>query len=617
MHIVSVSPLVALPRKYASALSYFAKEYIAPGTLVSVPFQKRTIPALTLSSLPLAEKKIAIRKGAFTLKRIHKIFSANNTIHPSLASIARDLANYYQEPAGQIAKLFFPTAFLATPPTTRELEVPAQILQYPHPTIILGSFPERIAYYTTAAREAYAKKQSMVIFAPTLVVIEYIAASLAHLPLNPIILHGSLTPKQTRLACDRIISKKSPSFIIASPLALGLLSGSENIIIIEDSNSPHYTRKEYPRVNTARALILFAQQTHAKCIEGKMLPSMRELTDERQLHYLSSRIKSYAPGAIIDMRQQKNPILSTEIQSLITNHSERTLLFTSRKGLYTFVICNDCSALLTCPDCQIPLVMHDTGKRLYRCHRCEHEFSSDLSCPNCKGWNLRGYGIGTQRILEEIKTLGTGKPAWIYDDAMAPNKTMREKIISQFLASSNGILIGTDAILEEPRITARHAAIINLDNLFSIPDFRINERIVAILLKLSGKVSESFIWIQTRFPQHQLFAHFIRQDLKGFLHHEYQERVSAGLPPSVLFIMASLCDPQPARREKKINELKELISPLAEYVSSYQAFNDATRHHLLISINEQLWIQNAKDLKEILAAHADQWDIVVDPENIL
>ncbi|MSR76522.1 MAG: hypothetical protein EXS68_02925 [Candidatus Ryanbacteria bacterium] len=617
MHIVSVSPLVPLPRKYAGALSYFAKDAAPAGTLVSVPFQKRIIPALVLSSEPLAEKKLAIRKGAFALKRVHKTFASNNTLHPSLVSIARDLANYYQEPVGQIVKLFFPTPFLITPPATRELEIPPQVLQHPYPTIILGSFPERIEYYSTTIREAYAKKQSIVIFAPTLAVLEYIAASLAHLPLNPTVLHGSLTPKQMRLACERIITKKSPSLVIASPLALGLLSGIEHIIIVEDADSPHYIRKERPRISTARALSLFAQHIRARCIEGKTLPSVRDLKDERPLHYLSSRIKPHAPGSIIDMRQQKNPIISNELLTLLTTQTERTLLFTTRKGFYTFIICSDCSTLLTCPGCQVPLVMHDSGKRIYHCHRCDRQLPPEIPCSNCKGWNLRGYGIGTQRVAEELKTLGVQRPLWIYDDSVAPNKTSREKIIAQFLASSDGILIGTDALLEEPRLVAKHGAVANLDNLFSIPDFRINERVLAILLKFSSKISESFIWVQTRFPQHQLFGHFVRQDIKGFLQTECADRIRASLPPAVLFIKATLHDIQKDRRTAKIKELESLISEHAEYVSSYSAFNDTSRHHLLISINEKNWVDNAEDLKGILATHADGWDIVVDPENIL
>ncbi len=527
------------------------------------------------------------------------------------------MANYYQEPAGQIIKIFFPTSFLASPPATRELEIPPQELQRPRPDIVLGSFAERIEHYSIIVREAYAKKQSIVIFAPTLAVLEYIASSLAHLPLNPIILHGSLTPKQTRIACGRIISKTSPSLVISSTLALGLLSGYESIVIIEDSDSNHYIRQEHPRINTAKATILFAQHIRAKCIEGKTLPSIRDLNEERQLHYLSSRVKQRAPGAIIDMRQQKNPIISDDLLALLKEHTERALLFTTRKGFYTFIICSDCGKLLGCPACNMPLVMRDSGKRMYNCRKCERELPPEIPCSTCNGWNLRGYGIGTQRVLQELKTLGVTRPLWIYDDTVAPNKTIKEKIIAQFLTSPNGILIGTDAMLEEPRLTACHGAIVNLDNLFSIPDFRINERVLSIILKLHGKVSDAFIFIQTRFSQHQLFDHFIRQDIKGFLRVECAERKQADLPPSILFIKATIRDTQQDRRAAKVKGLTDLVTGLAEYVSNYPAFNDDTRHHILISINEQNWIKNAENLKEILSAHKDQWDIVVEPENIL
>jgi primosomal protein N' len=56
-----------------------------------------------------------------------------------------------------------------------------------------------------------------------------------------------------------------------------------------------------------------------------------------------------------------------------------------------------------------------------------------------------------------------------------------ETIINNFNNSQNGILIGTSSILRPQIQNVENTAILNIDNLFGIPDFKTEEKILTLI----------------------------------------------------------------------------------------------------------------------------------------
>ena len=56
---------------------------------------------------------------------------------------------------------------------------------------------------------------------------------------------------------------------------------------------------------------------------------------------------------------------------------------------------------LHCENCDISLTYHK--KKYGRCHYCGYEKEIPKECPECKSKYIKPFGIGTQRIEEEIK----------------------------------------------------------------------------------------------------------------------------------------------------------------------------------------------------------------------
>lgn len=616
MKIVHVFPVISLPQKLSRSFTYFTKDYVEEGSFVQVPFNKKIVPGVISKIESIASLKTSIKKSSTSFKKIRSVLSVDSLVHPFLLPIAKKLSEQFLEPTGSILKVFIPSILFKHPPReTRQL--PAQDpFSEKQSEVIIGSLEERIQHYKTIARSMFARGKSLAIVTPTSLLAEHLYRELSDLPKNIFLIHGNLSQKKIQETIHELFTVTEPVLLVGTSLILGCLHGNEAVIIIEDSDSHHYIRQEHPKIKTNLAFKIFADEIQAKCIEGKYLPSMGDLKNDIKPHYLSSRLKHTVQHVLVDSSQESWTPVTQPVLDLVKT-SSRVLLFINRKGFYSFVVCSDCEKTIMCSQCRSPLTLHANNSRMYICHRCQKEYPASMTCPNCAGWNLRGYGMGTQRVLEKIKREFPGRSAWVFDEDSLKNDSERENVKKLFLESSDGILIGTEMILEEPSLTGDLVVALHLDNMFSIPDFRIHERIAHILLKLEEKSPTKMLTIQTRFPRHPLFQAFIRQDLKGFFLDELSERKAGALPPYVMHIKITLEDTKPTVLAKKVVDTLNLLSPLQLDYSSYPSFTKKSQHHILLTLDASTWVQNSQNLREILGSFAYDWEVVVNPASVL
>jgi len=618
MKLISVHPLILLPQKLQGPFTYFSRENIPDHSLVEVSFNKKNTLAIVETMWPLASNKSEIKKYTYSLKRIHKIISSNLPFHPSLFSIATKISKYSLEPAGSILKSFIASVLLKEP--TKYLFGP---LPHPHfhqrqHETILGTLEERVAQYKTIVREAFAKKRSVVIFVPTIQLAEYVHQRFSVFSKSEILVHGSTSKKNLFAGINLIRNSNTARLIIGTPIALGHLRGDEGIIIIEDADNRHYIRHERPRIYTTAAIRMFAQEIQAKLISGKYIPSLEDLKNNIHLNYLSPRHKKGIENRIIDLSQKDFTPLSEPLETLLESEPPRRfIIFLSRKGLYSFVICRDCGWLVACPTCKKPLVLHAASKRYYACHNCNKSSTVDVACQNCSGWNLQGYGFGTERIYTEIKKTMPSRPIWLYDDESAATRTKQQMIKKEFLSSRDGILIGSELIIEDPELTADQVLIAHIDNLFSIPDYRMNERILTLLAKLEERSKESPLLIQTKFPKHPLFKYFLEDHSKRFLEQELEERKTEELPPYTALIVISFTAKNKKEADKQTLYIRKSLESLVLSVDTLPTLTQGIKTSIILTIEKNVWLRESDELKKIFFKNMDRWDIAVDPDTIV
>lgn len=624
MYLISVYPIAQLPPQLRGPFSYFTKIFIQPGAIVEVTLHKKKVPALVVFSEKITLNKTAIKKNNYTLKKINRVISPKTSFHPLLLEIAKESGSYYLESFGSILKLFLPSMLLSQPASIPYRTPDPNILYEPEPTVVIGSEQERFLYYEKIIREAFSRNKSSALFVPTVQLAEYLFRSFKNLPKEVILLHGNLSKQQMKRVLLRVQKRISPSLIIGTPLALGILNGDESVIIIEDAESRHYVKQDRPKIPTTTVIRSFAKRILAQTIEGETFPSLENISRNVPVQYLMSRVNRVSHPLLIDMgvmNQEKFSLLTDAFKERLRTIEGKVILFTTRKGFYSFVICTDCGYLIACPSCGKPLTLHVDAQRRYTCRSCRKDYPAHIQCPNCSGWNLKGYGIGTERIEHEMKYAFPKRPLWILDEEHAKTKKDRDSIVRAFLASDNGVLVGTEMILEEPELRAEVVVIISLDNLFSIPDFHMNERILSLLFKLEEKSINHPIIIQTRFLKHPIFRHFINQDIKRLLEIELAERKQENLPPYATLIRIAIREKTQKQLSGHLSYMKKVLAPFIADIESSPSFEQKEgpflAHYTLLTVPKQQWQENREDLKHTLIAHASEWDIAVDPPSIL
>ena len=167
--------------------------------------------------------------------------------------------------------------------------------------------------------------------------------------------------------------------------------------------------------------------------------------------------------------------------------------------------CRDCGSVLKCPNCDISLTYHKTSNS-NRCHYCNYSVKNIRVCPSCGSDNIKDYGLGTEKLEEELNRMFNANIVRMDMDTTS-RKGMHEKIINDFGEHKYDILVGTQMIakvLDFPMVTL--VGVINADSSLNLPDFRSSEVTFQLLSQVSGRAGRSDlageVVIQTYNPDH-------------------------------------------------------------------------------------------------------------------
>ncbi|MBR3148560.1 MAG: primosomal protein N', partial [Eubacterium sp.] len=154
------------------------------------------------------------------------------------------------------------------------------------------------------------------------------------------------------------------------------------LIIMDEEQEHTYKSERTPRYDTKDVARFRAGYNKALFLMTSATPSVESYSNAKKGKYelceLSERYgDAVLPEVItVDMKREmklgsKSPISST-LKDLITQNLEdkkQTILLINRRGYNTFIACNECGHVVTCPNCSISLTYHSFNNRLV-CHYC-------------------------------------------------------------------------------------------------------------------------------------------------------------------------------------------------------------------------------------------------------
>lgn len=352
----------------------------------------------------------------------------------------------------------------------------------------------------------------------------------------------------------RKILRKEVSIVIGARSAIFAPLTNIGLIIIDEEHSSTYKQDHNPRYNAIDVAILRSKYHNAKVLLGSATPSIESYARANKGYYELVKLNKRANNAslpfvtIIDMQKEirkGNLVFSEELLLNIEdklNKHEQVMLLINRRGYSSYLMCSACGEVFKCPNCDITLTYHKTSG-MNRCHYCGYAENKKDICPNCSNNDIKSYGLGTERVEEEIKNLFPKANTIRMDIDTTSRKGSHERIINAFKNHEYDILIGTQMIakgLDFPLVTL--VGVINADTILNLPDFRSNEKTYQLISQVAGRAGRDIlpgkVIIQTFNPDNYSIIDAKNHDYEKFYEEEIKIRKKLSYPP--YFFLANL-----------------------------------------------------------------------------
>lgn len=656
MQIVDVIPLSrGVPKE---TLSYFTSAAARIGDAVRVPIRKKITLGIVVGLRNVGEAKLDIRTAPFELRKLETLH-AEPFVSAAFIKSAEKAARYFAGTTGSVISSLVPKAIQdSADKLGKAVEVSeavsATVIQTalaeqvegtrtkPDVYITQSVDEERLAYYRSVIREQFVRKKSVFFCVPTLVDANRVYTTLSKgIESFTFVIHSGLSPKKLVETWKKAMAENHSVLIIGTGAVLSLLRHDIGTIIIEKESSGAYKTIGRPHVDVRTFAEYLASEIGAGLVFGDIVLRTETLYryDQHEIGYRtppSWRPSSSAVSELIHMngkheeavgiaRRTSAPTASSftpigsELAELIRHtkeHNERMFLYVSRRGLAPLTLCRDCGTTVMCSRCSSAVVLHKMGgKNVYICHTCGLKREADLTCAHCGSWRLTTLGIASEMIEELLAKEFPDLHVFRLDKDSASTATRGAKIISSFYNSPGSVLIGTDLALNYLDKPIENAGIVSLDSLFSIPDFRINEKIVATISRIRGLTTQRVI-LQTRTIGEKILEWALAGNIIEYWKREIAERKELDYPPFKLFIKIT-CEGDRERVKGEMDNIKEILKPFE--LTVFPAFVETVRGkfalHGLLKLVPKEWPN--EELLEKLHSLPPSISVTVDPENIL
>ncbi len=372
---------------------------------------------------------------------------------------------------------------------------------------------------------------------------------------NIAVLHSGLSEGE-RYDEYRRIKEENVDVVIGTRSAIFAPLKNIGIIVIDEEQSTSYKQDCNPRYH-ARDVAIWRGKWH-KCpiVLGSATPSLESFARAGNGVYRLVTMLKRAGSAklpvvtVVDMKKEAkrgNFILSEKlVQNMkdVIARGKQVMLLLNRRGYSSAFICRDCSHTEKCPNCDITLTYHKSSNR-FSCHYCGFSKVREGICSKCGSDNVMDYGIGTERLVEEVERLIEGARVVRMDLDTTGRKGSHQRIIRQFDSGVYNVLVGTQMIakgLDFPNVVL--VGVISADSSLNVPDFRSSERTFELLTQVSGRsgrgVEDGEVIVQSFDTGHYSLEYARRQDYVGFYREEMKMRKVLKYSPYYYIVVVSV-----------------------------------------------------------------------------
>ncbi|GAC1544171.1 MAG: primosomal protein N' [Herpetosiphon sp.] len=379
------------------------------------------------------------------------------------------------------------------------------------------------------------------------------------------VLHSALSIGE-RYDTWRRLQRGAAGIVVGSRSAVFAPLPELGLVIVDEEHDSSYKHEAGVRYHAREVAMRLGALTGSPVVLGSATPAVESYhaAHEGRYQLLSltervtlgkdgrgSKVVALPPVTLVDLRVELHQgnysmfsrSLQLALQQTLERH-EQSLLFLNRRGFAACVLCRDCGFAVTCTHCSTPLVVHlregfagplPEGT-LLRCHTCNHREAPPAQCPRCWSRRIRHFGVGTQRVVEEVEALLPTARVVRWDRDVTTRKGSHEALLKAVQAHNVDIIVGTQMIakgLDLPLVTL--VGVVSADIGLQMPDFRAGERAFQLFAQVAGRAGRrdlgGQVIVQSYTPEHYALRAAARHDYEGFFREEIAFRATTGYPP--------------------------------------------------------------------------------------
>lgn len=394
------------------------------------------------------------------------------------------------------------------------------------------------------------------------------------------VLHSRMSYGERYDAWKGILKGKYKIVIGARSALFAPLKNIGLIVVDEEHDSSYKQNDAVPRYNARDSAIMLGKFSNAVVLLGSATPSIESMYNAKSGKYDLLELKERIDGAkmpriqLINLLYEKklkraenafSAVLLKKLEDRI-NKKEGAIVLQNRRGFATQIYCEDCGEIESCINCSVGLVYH-INKNKVKCHYCEFEKPTPLACSNCGSLSLKFFGVGSQRIEDELEYYFPKAKIRRVDSDSVQKKGRLAEILSEFSRGEADILVGTQIVakgLDFANVTLVGVAL--ADASLWAPDFRSDEKTFQLLTQVAGRAGrskkEGEVIIQTYNDKNFTLQKVCDNDYKGFYDRQINERLQFDYPP---FTRLALIECKDVKEEKSYGAIKDFHKELLNY----------------------------------------------------
>ncbi len=387
------------------------------------------------------------------------------------------------------------------------------------------------------------------------------------------VLHSGLNDTERMLAWHAA-ADGSAHVLIGTRSAVFTPMPALGLIVVDEEHDGSLKQQDGFRYQARDLAMVRARKAAIPVVLGSATPSLESLHNASRGLIDTLYLRSRAAGAVlpkmvlVDSRGgEVEKGLSNRLllqMKQVLERGEQAMVFINRRGYAPVLMCETCTSIEDCNQCDAHMTVHAHSGRL-RCHHCGAERAIPLQCSSCEANTLINVGMGTERIDEYLSDKFPEYKVLRIDRDSTRRKGELQKHLAMAASGEAQILVGTQMLAKGhnfPLVTL--VGILDADRGLFGADFRSVEQMGQLILQVAGRAGRAdkpgVVLVQSRNPEHPLLQVLLNDGYRQFATQLLKERDLTSWPPYVYIALLRAESPEKTGASQFLTEIKKIIN---------------------------------------------------------